>query len=70
MIQKYLENSLMLVTALNPVIGYDQAAKVAKKAFDEGITLREAAVALDLMTGEEFDRHVDPGKMIGGTPSG
>jgi fumarate hydratase class II len=68
-IKRNLENSLMLVTALNPVIGYDQAAKVAKKAFDEGITLREAAVALDLMTGEEFDRHVDPGKMIGGTPS-
>lgn len=60
-----LNNSLMLVTALNPHIGYDNAAKVAKKAHAEGITLREAVLALGLLTGEEFDRFVRPEKMIG-----
>ena len=64
-IDAHLENSLMLVTALNPVIGYDSAAKVAKKAFAEGGTLREAALALGLLTGEEFDEAVRPEKMIG-----
>ncbi|MBF0511849.1 MAG: class II fumarate hydratase [Candidatus Omnitrophica bacterium] len=54
-IKKHLDNSLMLVTALNPYIGYDNAAKVAKKAFVENITLKEAAVALGLMTAEKFD---------------
>ena len=61
----HLENSLMLVTALNPVIGYDNAARVAKKAFADGGTLREAALALGLLTGEEFDRAVRPEKMLG-----
>jgi len=64
-IDAYLQNSLMLVTALNPVIGYDNAAKVAKKAFAEGGTLRDAAIALDLLTGEEFDAAVKPENMIG-----
>ncbi|MHB8437833.1 MAG: class II fumarate hydratase [Acidimicrobiales bacterium] len=61
----HLQNSLMLVTALNPIIGYDQAAKVAKKAHTEGTTLREAAVALGLLTGEEFDDAVRPEDMLG-----
>ena len=64
-IDAYLQNSLMLVTALNPVIGYDNAAKVAKKAFSDGGTLRDAAIALDLLTGEEFDAAVKPENMIG-----
>jgi fumarate hydratase class II len=59
-----LERSLMLVTALNPEIGYDNAARVAKTAHAEGITLREAAVALGLLTGEEFDRLVRPEEMV------
>lgn len=63
MIQRHLENSLMLVTALNQHIGYDNAAKVAKKAHKEGTTLKEAIVALGLMTAEDFDRHVVPEEM-------
>jgi fumarate hydratase class II len=62
-IQRHLTNSLMLVTALNPIIGYDNAAKVAKKAHKEGITLRESAIALELLTGEEFDAAVRPEEM-------
>ncbi len=64
-IGKHLQNSLMLVTALNPHIGYDNAAKVAKKAHKENKTLREAAVELGLLTGEKFDEVVRPEKMIG-----
>ncbi len=64
-IEEHLRNSLMLVTALNPHIGYDNAAKVAKKAHEDGSTLKEAAVALDLLTGEEFDEKVQPKNMIG-----
>ncbi|MFZ1682939.1 MAG: class II fumarate hydratase [Candidatus Zixiibacteriota bacterium] len=64
-IKKHLDNSLMLVTALNPHIGYDNAAKVAKKAHKEHTTLKEAAVALGLLTAEEFDQKVRPEKMIG-----
>ncbi len=64
-IEGYLQNSLMLVTALNPVIGYDNAARVAKKAFAEGGTLRDAAITLNLLTGEEFDAAVKPENMIG-----
>jgi fumarate hydratase, class II len=60
-----LGQSLMLVTALNPHIGYDKAAKVAKKAHAEGTTLREAAVALGFLTAEEFDRMVRPEDMLG-----
>jgi fumarate hydratase class II len=61
----FLKNSLMLVTALNPHVGYDNAAKIAKKAHAEHSTLREAAIALGLMTGEDFDQKVRPEKMIG-----
>jgi len=60
-----LHNSLMLVTALTPHIGYDNAAKVAKKAHAEAITLRDAAIALGFLSGEEFDRHMRPEKMLG-----
>jgi fumarate hydratase class II len=64
-IQANLERSLMLVTALNPHIGYDNAARIAKKAHAEGSTLREAAVALGLVSGEDFDRWVRPADMTG-----
>jgi fumarate hydratase class II len=64
-IRQLLEQSLMLVTALNPHIGYDNAAKVAKKAHAENLTLREAAVALGLLAAEEFDRLVRPEDMLG-----
>jgi fumarate hydratase class II len=64
-IQKLLNESLMLVTALNPVIGYDNAAKIAKKALHDGKTLKEVAVELKLLTAEEFDKAVRPEKMIG-----
>jgi len=64
-IAKLLHESLMLVTALNPRIGYDNAAKVAKKAHAEGTTLKEAALALDLLTADEFDAWVRPEKMLG-----
>ena len=60
-----MRQSLMLVTALNRHIGYDRAAEVAKKAYREGITLRESVVALSLMTGEEFDAAVVPSEMVG-----
>jgi len=64
MIKQHLENSLMLVTALNPHIGYENAAKIAKTAHKEGTTLREAAVGLGLLTNEQFDAWVDPAAMI------
>jgi fumarate hydratase class II len=64
-IKKHLDNSLMLVTALNPHIGYDNAAKVAKKAHAENKTLKEAVVELGLLTAEKFDEVVRPEKMIG-----
>ena len=63
-IKKNLENSLMLVTALNTHIGYENAAKIAKKAHKEGTSLRQAAIALDLLTDEQFTLWVDPKKMI------
>lgn len=63
-IDALMRQSLMLVTALNRDIGYDNAAKVAKKAYHEGTTLREAAIALGLMTGEAFDEAVRPEQMI------
>jgi fumarate hydratase class II len=62
-IQRHLENSLMLVTALNPIIGYDKAAEVAKKAHKERTTLRHAAVDLGYLTGEQFDQAVRPEDM-------
>jgi fumarate hydratase class II len=64
-IQKHMENSLMLVTSLNPHIGYDNAAAIAKKAHKEGTTLREAALALGLLTNEQFDAWVKPEDMVG-----
>lgn len=63
-IEEHLENSLMLVTALNPHIGYDKSAQIAKKAYHEDKTLREAAIELGFLTKEQFDKWVDPGKMI------
>jgi fumarate hydratase class II len=67
-IESHLRNSLMLVTALNPHIGYDKAAAVAKHAHTEGLTLKEAALALNSLTAEEFDRLVVPEKMTGPKP--
>jgi fumarate hydratase class II len=66
-IAEHVENSLMLVTALNPHIGYDNAAKIAKKAHKEGTTLKAAALALGLVGAEDFDRWVRPEDMIGPT---
>ncbi|MRG86902.1 class II fumarate hydratase [Salinibacillus xinjiangensis] len=62
-INKYLNDSLMLVTALNPHIGYENAAKIAKNAFAKNSTLKESAVELGLLTAEQFDDYVDPKKM-------
>jgi fumarate hydratase class II len=64
-IQMHLNNSLMLATSLNPVIGYDKATQIVKKAFGEGKTLKKAAVELGHLSAEEFDKIVDPSKMIG-----
>ena len=64
-----MNESLMLVTALNPHIGYDNAAKVAKKAYEEHSTLKEAAIALGLLTAEQFDKWVRPADMLGPTAS-
>jgi fumarate hydratase class II len=64
-IKQHLENSLMLVTALNPHIGYENAAKIAKKAHKENKTLREAAIELGLLTSAQFDEWVKPEKMVG-----
>ena len=64
-IKAHLNNSLMLVTALNPHIGYDNAAKIAKKAHADGSTLKEAAVELGLLTEEKFDEVVKPEQMVG-----
>ena len=63
-ITELLNNSLMLVTALNPYIGYDNSAKIAKKAHKDGTTLKESALALGLLTEEQFNEWVDPKKMI------
>jgi fumarate hydratase class II len=65
-IKKHVDNSLMLVTALNPHIGYENAARIAKKAHSENTSLREAALALGLLTNEQFDEWVRPEDMIGG----
>ncbi|QAT42966.1 class II fumarate hydratase [Aminipila luticellarii] len=59
-----LENSLMLVTSLNPYIGYENAAKIAKNAYEKGLTLKESALELKLLTEKEFDEYVKPEKMI------
>lgn len=62
-IEKYLNDSLMLVTALNPHIGYENAAKIAKKAFNDNSTLKDTAVELGLLSAEEFDKYVNPKEM-------
>jgi fumarate hydratase class II len=64
-IRDLVERSLMLVTALAPRLGYDRAAKIAKTAHAEGLTLRETAVKLGYLTAEEFDREVRPESMVG-----
>ena len=66
-IGQLLHESLMLVTALNPHIGYDKAAKIAKTAHKEGKTLRETSIALGFVTGEQFDAWVKPEEMVGNT---
>jgi fumarate hydratase class II len=63
-IDEYLSRSLMLVTALSPEIGYDKASRIAHKADDEGTTLREAALATGYISAKDFDRIVDPKKMV------
>jgi fumarate hydratase class II len=63
-IGEYVERSLMLVTALSPVIGYDKASKIAHYAMDNDLTLKAAALQLGFVTEAEFDRVVDPGKMV------
>ena len=63
-IKEYVDRSLMLVTALSPVIGYDKASKIAHYALDNDLTLKEAALKLGFATEEEFDRVVDPAKMV------
>ncbi|HTL13315.1 MAG TPA: class II fumarate hydratase, partial [Bdellovibrionota bacterium] len=67
-IRELLENSLMLVTALNPVIGYDKAAEIAKKAHKEGLTLREATLKLGYLSDADFTKHVNPDHMVGKLP--
>jgi fumarate hydratase class II len=69
-IEHHLRHSLMLVTALNPHIGYEKAAAIAKKAHAENLSLREAALALGVLSAEEFDRIVRPEAMIGPVSSG
>ena len=64
-VKEHLNNSLMLVTALNPHVGYENAAKIAKKAHKENKTLREAAVELGLLTSEQFTEWVKPEDMVG-----
>ena len=64
-IAELVERSLMLVTALNTHIGYDKAAQIAKKAHQDGSSLRQAALALGHVTAAQFDEWVVPGKMVG-----
>jgi fumarate hydratase, class II len=63
-----VDRSLMLVTALSPVIGYDRAAEIAHRASHEGSTLREAALSLGYVTAAEFDQIIDPASMVGDLP--
>jgi fumarate hydratase class II len=63
-IKEYVDRSLMLVTALSPVIGYDKASKIAHYALDNDLTLKQAALKLGLVTEDEFERVVDPAKMV------
>jgi fumarate hydratase, class II len=66
-VTEYLQNSLMLVTALSPVIGYDKASKIAHTAHNDGSTLREAAIKTHLVDQETFDKVVNPHNMVGDT---
>jgi fumarate hydratase class II len=63
-IQEYVERSLMLVTALSPVIGYDKASQIAHYAQENDLTLKQAALKLGFVSEDEFDRVVDPAKMV------
>jgi fumarate hydratase, class II len=63
-IREYVDRSLMLVTALSPVIGYDKASKIAHYALDNDLTLKQAALQLGFVTEDEFERVVDPAKMV------
>ncbi|HEY1861840.1 MAG TPA: class II fumarate hydratase, partial [Gemmataceae bacterium] len=63
-IKEYVDRSLMLVTALSPVIGYDKASRIAHYAMDNDLTLKAAALKLGFVTEPEFDRIVDPAKMV------
>jgi fumarate hydratase class II len=67
-IDKLMHESLMLVTALNPHIGYDKAAKAAKKAHKEGTSLKEAAISLGFLNAQQFDEWVRPEKMLAPSP--
>jgi len=62
-INQYVDNSLMLVTALSPVIGYDKASQIAHHAFEHDLTLKDAALALGYISAEDFDRAIDPRRM-------
>jgi fumarate hydratase class II len=64
-IDRYVNDSLMLVTALTPVIGYDKATSIAHKAFKENLTLREAALSTGYINPEDYDRIIDASKMVG-----
>jgi fumarate hydratase class II len=63
-INAFVERSLMLVTALSPIIGYDKASQVAHYALDHDLTLKEAALKLGYVAADEFDRVIDPAKMV------
>jgi fumarate hydratase class II len=63
-IEEHVNQSLMLVTVLSPIIGYDKSAEVAKKAFSQGTTLREATIELGYMSGDDFDKAVNPKDMV------
>jgi fumarate hydratase class II len=63
-IKEYVDRSLMLVTALSPVIGYDKASKIAHYALDNDLSLKQAALKLGFVTEDEFERVVDPAKMV------
>jgi fumarate hydratase class II len=63
-IARHVSHSLMLVTALAPLIGYDAAAKIAKSAYEKNVSLKDAAIASGLVTGEQFDAHVKPEDMV------
>jgi len=65
LISKYVGDSLMLVTALSPVIGYDKASKIAHYALDNNLSLKNAALKLGYVTADEFDKIIQPSKMVG-----